>query len=68
MSVEFNLYYNCFVVLTKMDIRLYDAMSGKLKKVFNELFDEKMQIDLSNFAFGGRGRKFFVSDNGGMIR
>ena len=42
LSVEFNLYYNCFVVITKMDIRLYDAMSGKMKKVLNELYDEKM--------------------------
>jgi len=42
LSVEFNLYYNSFIVLTKMDIRLYDAMSGKMRKVFNELYDEKM--------------------------
>lgn len=68
IAVEFNLYYNCFVVLTKMDIRLYDAMSGKMKKVFNDLYDEKMAVDLSNFAFGGRQRKFFISDNAGLIR
>jgi hypothetical protein len=37
-----------------MDIRIYDAMSGKMKKVFNELYDDKMSLDLSNFAFGGR--------------
>ena len=54
ISVDFNLYYNCFVVLTKMDLRLYDAMNGKLKKVFNDLYDEKMVLDLTNFAFGGR--------------
>ena len=54
ISVEFNAYFNCFVVLTKMDIRLYDAMTGRMKKVFNDLYDEKMALDLSNVVFGGR--------------
>jgi hypothetical protein len=54
ISVEFNGYFNCFVVLTKMDIRLYDAMTGRMKKVFNDLFDEKYSLDLSYFVFGGR--------------
>lgn len=43
-------------------------MSGKLKKVMNEVFDDKMQLDLSNICFGGRLRKFFVSDTAGLIR
>lgn len=42
ISVEFNLYYNIFVVLTKLDVRIYDAMSGKLKRVLNELYDDKL--------------------------
>ena len=54
IAVEFNVYYNAFVVLTKIDIRIYDAMSGKLKKVVNELFDDKMQLDISALCFGGR--------------
>jgi hypothetical protein len=54
IAVEYNAYYNAFIVLTKMDIRLYDAISGKMKKVFNELYDEKMPLDLSYFVFGGR--------------
>ena len=29
-------------------------MSGKLKKVVNELFDDKMQLDISALCFGGR--------------
>lgn len=48
------MYFNQFVVLTKFDARIYDAMSGKLKKVMNEVFDDKMQLDLSNVCFGGR--------------
>lgn len=54
LSVEYNGYFNCFVVLTKMDIRCFDAMTGKMKKVFNDLYDEKHPLDLSNFVFGGR--------------
>lgn len=42
IQVEFNMYFNQFVVLTKFDARIYDAMSGKLKKVMNEVFDDKM--------------------------
>lgn len=42
IQVEFNIYFNAFVVLTKFDVRIYDAMSGKLKKVMNEVFDDKM--------------------------
>lgn len=52
--MEFNSYFNWFVVLTKMDIRVYDAMTGRLKKVFNDLHDEKFLVDLSTFTFGGR--------------
>ena len=68
IQVEFNSYFNAFVVLTKMDVRLYDAMTGRMNKVFNELFDEKIPLDLSYFAFGGRQRKVFMGDNAGLIR
>ena len=37
-----------------MDLRIYDAMTGKLKKVFNELQDEKYPLDLSTCCFEGR--------------
>ncbi|CAD8060727.1 unnamed protein product [Paramecium primaurelia] len=66
--VEFNMYFNQFIVLTKFDLRIYDAMGGKLKKVMNEVFDDKIQLDLSTFCFGGRQRKLFIADNAGLIR
>ena len=28
ITVEFNTYFNTFVVLTKTDVRIYDAMCG----------------------------------------
>lgn len=43
-------------------------MSGRLKKVFNEVYDDKLPLDLSNFTFGGRQRKMFISDTGGLVR
>ena len=68
VQVEFNAYYNSFIVLTKIDVRVYDALSGKLRKVFNDLFDERYIVDLTAFCFGARQRKFYVADNSGHIR
>lgn len=36
------------MLLTKIDIRCYDAMTGKLRKVFNEVYDDKFSVDLCN--------------------
>jgi hypothetical protein len=36
------MYFNSFIVLTKFDARIYDAMGGKLKRVMNEVFDDKI--------------------------
>ena len=49
-------------------MRIYDALTGRLKRVLNELHDEKQLSDLTSFAFGGRQRKFYVADNAGFIR
>ena len=68
INVGFNEYFNQFVVLTKLDIRLFDAMTGKLKKVLNELHDPKLHADLSNSCFGAKQRKCFISDSAGLIR
>ncbi len=54
LDVDFNLYFNQIVILTKIDIRLYDAMTGKLNKVFNELHNDKNSVELSVFCFGAR--------------
>ena len=35
-------------------MRLYDAMTGKLKKVFNEIHDDKYSVELSMYCFGAR--------------
>jgi hypothetical protein len=43
-------------------------LTGKLIKVFNDLHDEKIIVDLTNFCFGANERKFFIADNAGLIR
>ncbi len=68
LAIEFNSYFNQFVVLSKLDIRLYDALTGKLKKVMNFSQEDQIQSELTNFGFGGRQRKIFISDNTGMIK
>jgi WD40 repeat protein len=62
LKTSFNIFNH------RIDMRLYDAMTGKLKKVFNEIHDDKQSVELSMFCFGARQRKFFLSDNGGLIR
>ena len=49
-------------------MRLYDAMTGKLKNVFNELHNDRYSVELSGFCLGAKQRKFFIADNGGNIR
>ena len=56
------------MVLTKIDIRVYSAQTGHMKKVFTELQDDKNQAEINSLCFGARQRKFFISDNAGLIR
>lgn len=43
-------------------------MTGKLRKVFNEVHEDKFSVDLCYFCFGGGDRKFYLADNAGLIR
>ena len=38
----------------RFDMRIYDAITGKLRKVFTELVDNKLSRDLITFTFGGK--------------
>ena len=51
----------------RIDIRIYDALTGRLKKVFNDIHDEKSIVDLSCLCFGGKQRKFYIADNSGLF-
>jgi WD40 repeat protein len=64
----FNFYLKTVMIQTKIDIRVYDAYSGKLVKVFNDLQDEKIQGDLTQMILDSRQRKIIIGDNVGLIR
>jgi WD40 repeat protein len=68
LTVTFNPYFNTFHVVTKHDMRVYDAFTGKLRKVFTELQDERQPGDNTAFQMGARNRKFLIGDNIGQIR
>jgi len=51
-----------------MDFRIFDALTGRLIKVFNNLVDEKSAGDLTSFVIGSRERKVIVGDDVGLCR
>ena len=65
---DFNLYYQQFVVVTKFDVRIYDSVTGYLKKIYTEVLDPKTESELSSFCLDSRHRKFILGDNTGGIR
>lgn len=68
VSVQFNKYYLNFVVVTKNEVRIYDASTGNLVKVFSEILDKRTNADITSFCFDDRHRKFFIGDTFGSIR
>lgn len=65
---DFNFYYQQFVVVTKFDVRVYDSVTGRLKKIYTEVLDPKTESELSSFCLDSRHRKFILGDNTGGIR
>lgn len=65
---DFNSYYLQFVVTTKYDIRVYDSITGKLKKIYTEVQDPKTESELTAFTLDHRHRIFIVGDNSGSVR
>lgn len=49
-------------------MRIYDALTGKLVKVFTSLNDEMINLEFTNFCTGSRERKMILSDNLGLCR
>lgn len=68
IQVEFNTYYLQFVVLTKYDMRIYDCVSGKLRKIYTEIQDPNTESELSTMVLDHRNRIFTIGDNSGSIR
>ena len=60
---EYNYHYNYIIVLTKQEVRLYDAKDGKLIKVHAELIDSANGAEITSFCQDNRHRKFYLGDN-----
>lgn len=49
-------------------MRIYDALTGKLTKVFTSLSDEMVNLEFTDFCLGSRERKMIVVDNVGLCK
>lgn len=67
IMVEFNSYYMQFVVLTRFDLRIYDCVTGRLKKVFTQ-FKGIEEAELSAMSLDRRNRVVIVGDSLGSLR
>lgn len=68
LTTNFNPYFNTFTVTTKQDLRIYDAFTGRLKKILTGLAGNKKYADITAFQIGPRFRKFFIADNLGFCK
>lgn len=68
MEIDFNPYFGTLQVLTKHDVRVFSAFSGKIKQVFTDLFHGGVPVELTAMSPGPRDRKFFLADNSGNFK
>ena len=69
LHCHFNEYHKCLVVLTKVDVRLFEGMTGKLYKVFTHgLGESSNNLEFTKFSPSSRDRKFYTGDNNGTVR
>ena len=67
ISVEFNSYYMQIVVLTSFDIRIYDCITGRLKRIINSLNNFNSDAELTALVFDSRNRVFAIGNSHGCI-
>eukprot|EP01022_Parablepharisma_sp_SALTPOND_P033267 TRINITY_DN88388_c0_g1_i1.p1 TRINITY_DN88388_c0_g1~~TRINITY_DN88388_c0_g1_i1.p1 ORF type:complete len:1327 (-),score=132.42 TRINITY_DN88388_c0_g1_i1:797-4777(-) len=67
LHVEFNEYYKTFIMVTKMDIRVYEGNTGQLINIFPNILQSK-GVDITSFCLGERHRKFYIGDINGSVR
>lgn len=65
---DFNTYYLQFIVVTKFDMRVYDCINGKLRKIYTDVQDPRTESELSAMVLDHRNRICIVGDNSGSIR
>ena len=56
------------VIVTKADLRVYESKTGRLKRIYTDIHDQKYESEVTSFCFDHRHRKFFIGDSSGGIR
>ena len=59
----FNEHYLNFIVVTKKDIRIYNASDGRVNKIFRDVLGQKSQCELTAATLDTRQRKIYVGDS-----
>ena len=69
IDINFNPFFNTFVVTTNKDTRCYSAFNGRLCEVLlDERFLDKTYGHISSMCLGGSNRKFYLGDESGCVR
>jgi hypothetical protein len=55
------------VIVTKSEVRIYDAITGKLTKVISDVIDQRNKTEITSFCMDDRHRKFYLGDSKGSI-
>ncbi|OMJ87796.1 hypothetical protein SteCoe_10448 [Stentor coeruleus] len=66
LNVEFNSYYMQFIVSTRFDVRIYDCLTGKLKKIYTD-FKTPSEAELTTMVLDHRSRIILLGDSVGSL-
>ena len=70
--VEFNNHFKNFIILTKFDMRILNAVSGRVERAFSDIITldngEYTAVRATAFCQGARDRKFYIGDSQGSIK
>jgi len=58
----FNQYYQVFFVVTKYEIKILDAKSGRVRRTLNTLVERDSGSEIADFCFDEIHRRFYIAD------
>lgn len=64
-----NTYTLQQLVVTKKELKMYDAMTGKLESILGNIFknENESKIEITAFKIDKRNRKAYIANNKGEI-
>jgi len=70
--VEFNNHFKNFIILTKYDMRVLNAVTGRVERAFSDIITidngEYTAVRATAFCQGARDRKFYIGDSQGSVK